>query len=142
MNTQAILEGLIDEYLKEPESFQYILLNIENHQGHFFIVDRAWLRLTGLVEQSDKFQLAIYFSFNNTTKMGKAIGKRVEQSTAFKDFKKITNKNSAVFVANTNNNKKDICQTIENIIRTTFPSFDISNIKIELKKKGPRFTIQ
>jgi len=144
MNIQVTLETLIQEYLNEPdkESIQYILLSIENHHGHFFIVDSAWLRLTGHAQQCDKFQLAIYFSFNNRTKMGKAIEKRIEQSTTFKDFKNITDKNSAVFVTNTNNDKKDIYQTIENIIKTTFPSFDISNVKIELKKKGPRFTIQ
>lgn len=142
MNIQATIETFIQEYLNEPDkkTIQLILISIENHQGHFFIVDSA--KLIGLVGQSDKFQLAIYFSFNNKTKKGKDIQKKIEQSTTFNDFKNFKDKNSAVFVANTNNDKKGISKTVENIVTTTFPSFDISKLKIELKKTKESITIQ
>ncbi|HKO82753.1 MAG TPA: hypothetical protein VJU78_20245 [Chitinophagaceae bacterium] len=132
MNIQATLETFLHEYLNESDkkNIDRILISIESHSGHFFIIDSA--KLMGLAEKSDKFQLAIYFSVNNRTKADKAILKRMEQSATFNDFKKFTDKNSAVFIANTNNNKEGIAQTIENIVKTTFPSFDISKIRIEL----------
>ena len=130
MSLQDRLAAVIDEYLTEVDKLTIgrISILVPGNDGNFFIMDSFKLNL----KPKEIFTLAILFGCGCRSKQELELISKIENAGCLNSFTSSRDNRNITYVKETNNNKQDIIESVELIIKTVFPLVETDKVDAAL----------